>query len=1141
MQSYISLHNHTEYSKLDGKSRPKELVKAVKDFGMDAVAVTEHRNMDSLIPFYKACQAEGIKSIIACEIEETEDRLLHSRNKRKELGHENNHLVLLAKNDQGYKNLLKIVSDAATNGFFDKKERTEFDFIKDNNLGKGLYASTACLAGRIPRLLLKGQLDLAEMMINQIAGLFDQLFLELQPHDMAEQQIVNNGLITLAQRTNLPLIVTCDSHFIKPEEKDIHDTLICIQTGQDKYDPNRRFKFDEGNRIHLWTPEDMWNWVKEKGYPEECITNTIQIAKDCNVTVPLGQRFLPDYDVPQDHTPESFLTEWAKANLNKYLIRHPELDQIVYKQRLDYELGVINGKGYASYFLILADIVNFCHQSSIPVGPGRGSSAGCLVAFMLGITNLDPIVHGLVFERFLNPERESMPDIDSDLCYDRRGEVIEYCKKKYQHVAQISTYMTMKLRAVTKDVMRAYGIHHTVADDLVKLIPLKINQKDPTIKMIEELESDLHGELATKVGPESTKKIVKDWQQFLQEICKYPLELERDIRALEGLVRGSGIHAGGVLLAPGPLEEYGVVKQGSETAVIPLISFNMEDIDEVGMLKVDLLGSRTVTVIDKAARNAGIDADKIPLDDLKTWRAYREGHNHAIFQLNGGGITEYCKQMKPEKFQELVDLVAIYRPGPLEGLMDTGNTMAEQYIINKEDPSQITYPHPDAKPILNKSKGIVLYQEQCMQIAQKFAGYSLGGADLMRKAIGKKKAELMKSLRHEFIYGSNNEDGSVNVPGCIRNGYLEDVGKYLFDLIERFAGYGFNIAHSACYALNSYRTQYLKTHYPVEFMQAVLDSEATNLEKITKNLKECKRLGVKILPPDINKSDIGFTVEIISDGSKAIRYGLLAVKGMGEKHIVAIKANRPFASLTEVNNKVSGRELNKNLVASLVKVGAFDNLYPEMDRYEMLNEYHFTVKRFKEAPPGVDKPKNTEALRFDLDKWEQKINLEWEKELLGSYVSGHPLDWLPCPRLEFIPPGANCEVGGQVKSIRTHIIQNGKSKGQEMCFLTVETAEEFIDVTVFSEVYTKHKNNCKERKQIIVRGKKDRQRDCIIANEIVQASRSKTAKKQKEVVLMPILPEDFYDTNTPQEPISKERIEYQKKQDAIRTLLSQYG
>lgn len=1143
MQTYINVHNHSEYSKLDGKSRPKELVEAAKAFGMSAVAVSDHRNVDGAVPFYKAATKEGIKPILGAEVEEIEDRLLHNRAERKARGWSSNHLLLLARNDEGYKNLLKIVSDAATLGQFDRKECTDFDFIRKNGLGKGLYASTACMAGRIPRLILAGQIAEAKGVAMAMSTLFDQLFLELQPHDTVEQNAINQGLVEIASSTGLPLIVTCDSHYIKPEEKDSHDTLICIQTAQVKYDPQRRFKFGDGYNVHFWSPEDIWNWVVRNGYPLECITNTIQIAQDCNVEIKMNQRLLPPFHTPNGQPAEDYLTEWSRRELEGFLQLYPYKDPPTYRKQLEYELHVINSKGYAPYFLIIADMIKFCVDNDIPVGPGRGSSAGSLVAYMLRITDIDPIEHELVFERFLNPERDSLPDIDTDICYFQRHRVIDYFQQRYgsDRVSQIATYTTNKLKNVTKDVMRAYGINHTVADELTKLIPPKIGQRDTTIKMLQELESDPAGDLAQAAGLETAKQTVNNWHKFLNELRKFQPEVERDIKALEGLVRGTGVHAGGVILSPGPLTDYAAIRQGSEVAVLPVISLDMEDVDDIGMLKVDVLGSRTVTVIDQAAKMAGVNYRQLPKDDPKVWKAYQEGHNHAVFQMQGRGITDFGKRIGLSSFQELVDLLALFRPGPLEAVMDTGNTMADQYVVNKNDPSQIAYPHPDAEPLLKKTKGIIIYQEQIMTISQKFAGYTLGGADSLRRAVGKKKHELMKSLRDEFVYGikKRSDDGTIEysqVPGCTRASYTEELGNYLFDLIQKFAGYGFNVAHSTVYAENSYRTQWLKVHFPAEFMTAVLDSEITSLEKTQANLKECKRLGLKVLPPDINRSGPNFAIELDDYGQKCIRFGLVAVKGLGEGHIAAIMAGQPYVNLADLNARVAGRALNKNHVGNLIKAGAFDRLYPGKNRYELLNEYHFIVKKFKQVDASVVKPKSDEAYLLDITQWEKKVDLNWEQELLGGYITGHPLDWLPHTRWEYIPNRAKCEVGGIIKSVRKHVVSKGASAGKEMCFLTLETAEDFIDVTVFSDAYTKHRNNCRERAVVIVRGKKEANNNCIVADEIVSATRFKR-KAGPAPVEMPRISVNPTEVS----PIIQARQEWEERRQIEQALLNQYG
>lgn len=717
--------------------------------------------------------------------------------------------------------------------------------------------------------------------------------------------------------------------------------------------------------------------------------------------------------------------------------------------------------------------------------------------------------------------------IDTDICYFRRPEVIEYAKQKYIHVAQIGNNITSKLRSTIESVFRVYGFTQAQANEIKKLVPQKINQIDTTWNMMQEIHDDPNGTLAKKVEDHEVKQIIENFIKLNQELDKLDPRVKRDILALEGIVRGTGIHAGGVLLCDRPIEEFAPMMASSSTAILPVCSLNMKSVDDIGLLKVDLLGSRSITVIDQAARDAGVDLEHLDLTDAKVWKAFQDGYYHAIFQMQGGGMTKLAKELKLECFDDLINLLALYRPGPLKGIVDTqaGTTMVQQYVINRHDPSQVRYEHPDLEPILKSTKGILIFQEQLMAIVQKFAGYTMGGADLWRRAVGKKDAKLLAELKDEFINGSyetvKDEAGNwvpvidpatnqpkVKVPGCIRRGYSKELAEYLYTMMEFFAGYGFNKAHSAVYALNAYRTMYLKIYHPVEFMRAVLSSEADSLDKTTENLKECKRLGIKILPPDINKSETDFTIEEV-DGIKCIRYGLSAVKMIGEGHVVKIKAQRPFNSMANFASTVPGKGFDRRHVVNLIKAGAFDQFNP--NRFVLLNEYNFSIRKFKEVlrlsgtdqPPKELKVGSNEAIRYLEDTWCKEAALLWEKELLGSYVTGHPYDDLPYTKWDYIPDRAPLEYGGRIMRTNLHTTQ----KGEEMAFFTLETAQDMRDVVVFPKVWAQHKSKIKDNALVIVRGKKDFNRGSILADEVVSATRSARAKAKKQVapVQMPVI------------------------------------
>lgn len=791
---FTHLHVHSRYSILDGLCDIDELVKTAVVHGQKAIALSDHRNLYGVIDFIKACKKHGIKAIIGAEVEETEDRTIHTREGMKTNGYRNNHLILLAKNEIGYQNLVKIISDAATIGAFDSKERTDLNFIKQNNLGKGLICLTACLGGRVARLIMAGKTTAAEDFIAELKEIFDEVYLELQSNTTLDQATVNWVLQQIAVNTNTPIVATKDVHYILQSDADIHDTMICMQTKQLKSDP-ARFRFSGGPDYYLASTKEMIDWVTAEKIPIEAIENTQKIVDQCNVTLKLNQRLMPSFDVPPKFTLVSYLRRLCFDNLIEYSdIKTIDIQE--YLDRLEYELSVICSKGFAGYFLILQDIIEFCKKVGILTGPGRGSAAGALTAFLLGITQLDPIEHGLLFARFLNPERNSFPDIDVDFQDTRRGEVVEYIRTKYgdDRVAQIITFGTLGVKSGVKDIMKALGYSYDEAERVTKMVPDKMpDQSEVTLKKILAIANDPDNYPYDKKKDE----MVRQTTEFRDTITNLPNVLPT-LQRLEGVVRSVGIHAAGVIVTPGPVTDYVPVTKGGAKAVLKVAQWDLEQQEEVGTLKLDVLGLKFLSIIAETKRFAGLvqDLNRLSLDDKNVYNDLKNGYTFGIFQLSSPGITHMIKQIKPYQFSDLVDIVSAYRPGPLEARMDNGATLVEQYIVNRFDQENINYEHPDLKSILSQSQGVILYQEQIMEIVQKIAGYSLGGADSFRRVIGHKKIDEMPLLREEFVKGiSKDKEGKVlpsKVPGAIALGYDEIFANHIFDQLEKFSSYGFN-------------------------------------------------------------------------------------------------------------------------------------------------------------------------------------------------------------------------------------------------------------------------------------------------------------------------------------------------------------
>ncbi|KUK10311.1 MAG: DNA polymerase III, alpha subunit [Clostridia bacterium 41_269] len=1032
MEKFVHLHVHTEYSLLDGLAQIDKLIDATARKGFSQIAITDHGVMYGVVKFFKAAKERGIKPIIGSEVYVAQRRM-----QDKEPGKDQNqyHLVLLAENQEGYRNLVRLVSEAFINGFY-YKPRVDRELL--SKYSRGLIALSACLAGEIPSLILNNDYDGAKRKALEYKEIFGErnFFLELQDHGLAEQKIVNEALIKLSEETGIPLVATNDVHYIEKEDAPVHDVLLCIQTGKTLQDEDRlRFPTDN---FYLKTSEEMEQIFGNTG---NCLSNSVEIAQRCNVEFDFKTMHLPHYRVPEGYTLDSYLEHLCWERLKQ---RYPNPSEEVIK-RLKYELQIISQMGFSGYFLIVQDLVQFAKKRNIPVGPGRGSAAGSIVAYILGITNIDPLKYDLLFERFLNPERVNMPDIDIDFCFERRGEIIEYVAEKYgnEHVAQIATFGTMAAKAAIRDVGRVMGIPYPDVDKIAKLVP---NELGITIKK------------ALEESPELQQLYQED------EIVKRIIDMASQI---EGLPRHASIHAAGIVISKEPLMDIVPLQRTSEGIITT--QFPMTTIEELGLLKMDILGLRTLTVIGdtikriKENRGLEVDISKIPLDDARTYEMLGNGESIGVFQLESPGMRTLLKNMKPEKFEDLIALVALYRPGPL------GSGMVEDFVARKHGEVPIEYLHPSLEPLLKETYGVILYQEQVMRIASELAGFSLGEADLLRRAMGKKKPEIIASRKKAFIEGAK------------KNGVDEETASKIFDLMAHFAGYGFNKSHSAAYALIAYQTAYLKANYTIEYMTSLLSSVMDNPDKVPVYMEETKRLGISILPPDVNKSLDDFT---ISEGG--IRFGLAAIKNVGRsaiKEILCARKGGLFKSLEDFCQRVDLHVISKRVLESLIKSGAFDSINPNRRQLLMIMdscmESAHRVQEDRERGQvslfdviGEDNSLNIEVP--EVEEFSLNEILSMEREYLGFYISGHPLDNYKtyiekaathriCD-LEGLADGERVTIGGMIVNIRKIITK----KKEIMATITIEDLTGKIDVIVFPGAFNKYGHLLNEHSPVIV-------------------------------------------------------------------------
>ena len=1058
--SFTHLHLHTGYSLLDGSSKIPELVRRVKELGMGACAITDHGVMYGVIEFYKACKAEGIKPIIGCEVYVAPGSRFE---KGKEKSAERyNHLILLAENDTGHKNLMKLVSRGFTEGFY-YKPRVDYELLSEYH--EGIIASSACLAGIVPTKLRNGDYEGAKEEAMRLKDIFGEnnFFLELQDHGLSEQKFVNQGLMRISSETGIPLVATNDCHYLYKEDAEAHDVLICIQTQKNVYDEDR-MKY-EGGQFYVKSPEEMEEVFH---YIPEAIHNTEEIARRCNVEIEFGKYHLPQYPVPEGYTSLSYLNKLCEDGFKKRYEGANEATEAMLRERLKYETDTITSMGFVDYFLIVWDYINFAKENHIAVGPGRGSAAGSIVAYCLGITGVDPIRYNLLFERFLNPERVTMPDIDVDFCVLRRQEVIDYVTEKYgrEKVVQIVTFGTMAAKMVIRDVGRALDLPYSFCDKVAKMIP-------------NELKMNI--EKALLINPDLKRLYDED------EEAKKLIDLSR---RLEGLPRHTSIHAAGVVISKREVDRYVPVSTSSDGAVTT--QYTMETIEQLGLLKMDFLGLRNLTVIEKAVelvnRNRKkegrdeLDIEKIDMEDENIYLMISEGRTEGVFQLESPGMTSFMKKLRPDNIEDIIAGISLYRPGPMEFIDD--------YINGKRNAAAIEYDCEELVPILKSTYGCIVYQEQVMQIVRDLAGYSYGQSDLLRRAMSKKKDSVMKEERKNFVYG----DESKGIPGCVANGVSEQVANKIYDKMIDFAKYAFNRSHAAAYAFITYQTAYLKYYYPKEYMAALLNSVMSNTGKVSEYILSGKEMGIAILPPDVNEGEGNFTA-----ASGGIRYGMSAIKGLGENVTDAIVRDReergPYKSLTDLIERLAG-SINKKGLEALIKSGALDGLSgsrrEKMAVYEQVldsisHEKHSKMagqlSLFDIAPK--DDLSALEVKMPELGEFDVETKLAFEKEMLGVYLSGHPLesyqDMLKsvcnASSLDFaydeeegmvnVAPGKDYILGGIASVVNIKLTRNN----QRMAFITLEDLVGSVEVIVFPRDFEKYRELIEEGRKYIISGK----------------------------------------------------------------------
>mgnify|MGYP005771866055 CR=1 FL=1 len=1051
--AFTHLHVHTEYSLLDGSSKIRELTARAKELGMDSLAITDHGVMYGVIDFYKAARENGIKPIIGCEVYVAPG----SRFDRENVSGEDRyyHLILLAENNTGYQNLMKIVSKGFVDGFY-YKPRVDYEVLTTYH--EGIIALSACLAGEVQRNLERGLYEDAKKSALRYEEIFGKgnFFLELQDHGIPAQKLVNQGLMRLSKELSIELVATNDSHYIYADDAQAHDILLCIQTGKKVTDENRmRY---EGGQYYLKSEEEMRSLFP---YAPQAIENTAKIAARCNVEIEFGVTKLPQFQVPEGETSWSYLNRLCMEGLKR---RYPDDDGTL-KARLDYELDVIHTMGYVDYFLIVWDFIHFARSQGIPVGPGRGSAAGSIVSYCLEITNIDPIRYDLLFERFLNPERVSMPDIDIDFCFERRQEVIDYVVRKYgkDQVVQIVTFGTLAAKGVIRDVGRVLDMPYAQCDAIAKMVP---NDLGMTL------------DRALKESPDLRNAYNSDSQ------VKYLIDMSK---RLEGLPRHTSMHAAGVVISRTSVDEYVPLSRAADGTITT--QFTMTTLEELGLLKMDFLGLRTLTVISNAVRqvekNHGIhlDMDHIDYNDKQVLDSIGTGKTEGIFQLESSGMKAFMKELRPENLEDIIAGISLYRPGPMDFI--------PKYLKGKNDRNAITYDCPQLEHILGPTYGCIVYQEQVMQIVRDLAGYTMGRSDLVRRAMSKKKASVMEKERQNFVYG-NPEEG---VAGCIANGIDEKTANTIYDEMIDFAKYAFNKSHAACYAVVAYQTAYLKYYYPLEFMAALMTSVMDNAGKTAEYILTCRQMGISILPPDINEGESGFSVS-----GNAIRYGLSAIKSVGTSVVDSIVAERQqnglFTSLEDFVERMTNKEANKKTMENFIKSGALDSL-PGNRRQKMMVMPELLEQKNKEKKTSMagqmslfdfadEETKDDFRITMpNVPEYPKEELLAFEKETLGIYVSGHPMDayesmWrknITATTADFlvdeetdravVTDGEMVTVGGMVagKTVKT------TRTGQMMAFVTLEDMLGSVEVLVFPKIYESRREIFSQDEKLFIQGR----------------------------------------------------------------------
>ena len=1035
---FIHLHNHSDYSLLDGAQKIDELLETITNLNMDSVGLTEHGNMFSAISFYKAAKKNGIKPILGCEVYVAQGSRF-DKTPKKDGGWGNNHLVLIAQNYTGYKNLMKLSTAGYLEGFY-YRPRVDKELLKEFN--EGIICLSGCLKGEIQEFIVKGEYNKAKEAANEFSKIFpERFYLELHNHGIPEEDLVRKHLLKISKELSIPLVATNDCHYSLKKNWEAHDVMFCLGTGKDRDDPKRqRYATQE---FYFKSQDEMWKLFKN--YPK-AIENSRLISDSCNIELPLGEYLLPKFPIPEKYTtfsPDDYLRICCEKGLKSVYSKID--DQII--NRLNFELNVIKKMGFAGYFLIVMDFVDYSKKNNIPVGPGRGSVAGSLVAYALGITTIDPIKYNLLFERFLNPERISMPDIDIDFCYERRLEVIDYIKQRYgeESVTQIITFGKLKARQVVRDVGRVLGISLSEVDKIAKSIP-----STPGVSLDQALK--LNNDL----------KEISNKNDLNKDLINFS-------KTLEGMNRHVSTHAAGVVITPGNLSNYIPLYKSSQGDITS--QYDMKNLEDLGLLKMDFLGLRNLTVINDTIellkkRGVKIKLEKIPLDDNEVFNLFSKGNTIGVFQFESNGMREYLKKLKPTSIQDLIAMNALYRPGPMENI--------DEFIKRKHGKKQIKYIDPLLKDILNETYGIIVYQEQVMQIANTIAGFSLSQADIMRRAMGKKEKKLMKDLRKEFI------------KGAIKNQIAKEKSIEIFDLIEKFAKYGFNKSHSTAYAYIAYQTAYLKTYYPSEFMAANLTSEMINTNRVVTLLNECQKLKIKINPPDVNESEINFR----AIDEKTISFGLNAIKNVGIKALKDIIDNRKklgkSKTMYDFCKNLDLRLVNKKVLESLIAAGAMDSI--DGNRAQKYSIVEITLKSAQKEQTESknnqftifnNSENNTDFTNYvklpEIEDWNENKKLDYEKELMGFYLSGHPLleyskTLEKFSNYDFTEKNEDLEkikIGGIITELKHHF----DKKNQEMAFCKLECIGGTVDLLIFHDSFSKFKSLIVEGGLIFVKGK----------------------------------------------------------------------